>query len=99
MAVFVYDQALGVMVDKVTREPMNDPLAPFTPSTPMVTHDIAPYISPASGKLIGGRRAMQDDLARTNCIDGRDIPSPTGGKIRSERILKKYNLPEKLLKG
>lgn len=37
-------------------------------SAPSIRPDIAPYISPASGKLITSRVQRQNDLAREGCI-------------------------------
>lgn len=40
-------------------------LSEFVISAPRVFCDFTPYISPASGKLIEGRRARTEDFART----------------------------------
>lgn len=37
------------------------------PRGPAVFGDYAAYQSPATGKMIEGRRAHRDDLARSNC--------------------------------
>jgi hypothetical protein len=92
MPTFVYDRALGVMVDKVTRAPMVDPNAPFVPSTPMTIPDIAPYQSPVTGEYISGRRAKADDLKRNNCIDANDLPRKTDGTYRNRQFAEKRGL-------
>ena len=98
MATFVYCSTRKVMVNKHTGEYMVDPSKPFVPVVPMVVHDIEPYQSPVSGEYVSGRRAKEEDLKKHNCIDAADLPSPTGGKFRSKKMVKKYNLPETLLK-
>lgn len=93
MTVYVYDKALGVMVDKATREPMVS--GPWEPVTPMVRGDLPAYRSPIDGSLIEGRRARKYDLEKNNCIDANDLPS-TGGKLKNEAFAKKHGL-ERLL--
>lgn len=95
MAVYVYRD--GRMVDKATGEPMNSgPLeGPFP--CPQVQPDIEPFVSPASGKVVGGRRQKRDDLKATGCIDANDF-NVCGGKMRNERFAKKRGL-EHLLDG
>ena len=92
MPVFTYSSDRGCMVDRDTGEPMVS--GPFRPVTPMHIPDIAPYLSPVSGEYVSGRRAKADDLRKHNCIDANELPSPTGGKIKSRRLQRKYNLPE-----
>jgi hypothetical protein len=97
MATFVYCSTRKIMVNKETREPMVDPSKPFVPVTPMHIPDIQPYLSPVSGEYVSGRRAKAEDLAKHNCIDASDLPSPTGGKIKSRKLARKYNLPDSVL--
>ena len=52
-------------VSKATGKPMRT-RGDFVP-TPQITRDIAPYMSMASKKLIDGRAAQREDLARTGC--------------------------------
>ncbi len=52
-------------VSKATGKPMETP-GDFVP-TPQITRDIAPYMSMASKRMIDGRAAQREDLARTNC--------------------------------
>lgn len=93
MPVYVWRE--GHWRDKATgeRAPMRDGLC-----TPMFVHDIAPYQSPVTGEVISGRAAKRDDLKRHNCVDAADLPSPTGGKFRTRKMVEKYRLPENLLK-
>ena len=97
MPTFVYCTERKIMVNKATREPMIDPSRPFVPVTPMHIPDIQPYLSPVSGEYVSGRRAKADDLKKHNCVDAADLPSPTGGKIKSRRLQRKYNLPETVM--
>lgn len=41
--------------------------AKFRPAMPAVRGDVAAYVSPVNGKLIEGRAARREDLARTGC--------------------------------
>jgi hypothetical protein len=95
MPVYVYCRETDRMIDRETGEPMVS--GPFRPVTPMHIPDIAPYLSPVSGEYVSGRKAKAEDLRKHNCIDAAELPSPTGGKIKSRRILRKYNLPETML--
>lgn len=95
---FRYDPDTDRMVNVDTGEPMVDPASPFVPVTPMHVPDIAPYLSPVTGEYIAGRRAKRADLEKHNCIDAGDLPSPTGGKFKSKRMVEKYNLPRHLLR-
>ena len=92
MPTFVFRD--GRMVDKATGEPMNP--APWAGMgafpCPGSIPDIKPYRSPVTGEVIGGRRAKRDDLARHNCIDAGDLPSPTGGRLRNRRFAEKRGL-------
>ncbi len=94
MATFVYDRERGMMVDKVTGEPMN-PGGPL--ATPMVFSDLPGYQSPIDGAWVEGRRARRYDLQKNNCVDANDLPSPTGGRLKNERFARKHGL-EHLLK-
>ena len=63
-----------------------------------VISDIEPYRSPVTGEVIGGRRQKRDDLARHNCIDAAELPSPTGGKFRNPAFARKHGMPAHLVK-
>jgi hypothetical protein len=90
MPVYVYRD--GRMVDKHTGEPMNpEPLSGPFPA-PRVVGDIEPYQSPIDGRYISGRAAKADDLKRHNCVDARELPSPTGGKLRNRKFAEKRGL-------
>lgn len=89
MAVYVYDRARGIMVDRDTREPMND--GPWQPATPMVMGDTPGYRSPVDGAWIDGRRARRYDLEKNNCVDANDL-SPPIGKLKNRRFAEKHRL-------
>lgn len=97
MTIYVYRN--GRMVDKATGEPMNpEPVNGAFPC-PSVAGDIEEYVSPATGRHITTRQAMKDDLAKSNCVDGRDVPKREGfGKLRNERFAKKRGLEHLLMR-
>lgn len=83
----------GQWVDKATGEPMlteEQRKAPI--AVPNIIFDIPAYESPIDGRLITSRSERREDLKRNNCIDARDFPSATGGKIRSPKIAAKYGM-------
>lgn len=89
----------GHWVERGTGERMIPEGAVWQPVAPVaVIGDIAPYQSPVTGEVVGGRAQKRDDLKRHNCIDAGDLPSPTGGKFRNPEILRKHGLPMSLLK-
>jgi hypothetical protein len=51
--------------------------------------DIPDYVSPVTGKLVSGRRQRRYDLESNNCREWTPSDSPTGGKIRTERMARK----------
>jgi hypothetical protein len=57
---------------------------------PAVQSDTPEYYSIASGKMVDGRRARRDDLARTGC---REVDPSEGPKtVRSKALAKKLGL-------
>ena len=95
--VYVYDAATDRMVDKHTREPMVPPGTPM--ALPAVRGDIEPYVSPADGKtLIGGRRAMRDDMRRHDVVDYREAHTEPMG-FRSREFAARHGMPLSLVKG
>lgn len=83
----------GQWVHFRTGEPMTTPEQRNAPvSVPYVISDIPDYTSPIDGRMITSRSERRDDLARNNCVDARDFPSPTGGKIRNKAFAKKRGL-------
>ncbi len=78
----------GQFINKETGEPMDasgDGIC-----APMIQSDYQAYYSHASGKMIEGRRARRDDLARTGC---REVDPSEGPKTcRSEKWAKKLGL-------
>ena len=95
MPTYVYRD--GRMIDKATGEPMNSGSNGGPPPCPRIISDIEPYLSPVSGEYVSGRRAKRADLDRHNCVDAAEMPTPTGGKIKSRRLQRKYNLPDSVL--
>ena len=81
----------GAFVDKQTGEAMHKPFAGQV-CMPTVISDIPEYRSPIDGKPITSRSARREDLKRNNCVDARDFPSPTGGKIRNKAFAAKRGL-------
>lgn len=90
MTVYVYDKELGIMVDKVTREPMVT--GEWKPVTPMTFGDLPEYQSPIDGRVISGRRARKYDLEKNNCIDANELPRKTSGKLKNPAFAKKHGL-------
>jgi hypothetical protein len=82
----------GLLVDKHTGERMPLP-ADWKPAAPRIQPDMEPFISPVSGKVIGGRAQRRDDMKRHDCIDGRDIPRRP--YVLSEKYAKLTGLPLK----
>lgn len=55
--------------DGTWRDSAGNPMdVPDRIATPMFASDIEPYKSPIDGRVIGGRAARRDDLARNNCV-------------------------------
>lgn len=81
----------GRFVDKKTGEAMHKPYAGQI-CMPTVISDIPEYRSPVDGRPITSRSERRDDLKRNNCVDARDFPSPTEGKIRNKRFAAKHGL-------
>ena len=64
---FRYSREFEALVDETGR-----PLPPHGPlpagfSAPYIQPDIHPYKSIVSGRMVGGRAARREDLARTHC--------------------------------
>ena len=58
--------------------------------TPMIQSDLPAYFSVASGKMVDGRRARRDDLARTGC---REVDPSEGPKYcATEKWAKKLKM-------
>ncbi len=77
----------GVWISKSTGKPMET--GPDFVPTPQITRDIAPYMSMASKKMVDGRAAQREDLARTGCR----VVDPSEHKITYNN--KKYAEAEK----
>lgn len=59
---------------------------------PTIRSDIPAYQSPIDGRWITSMSERRDDLKRNGCIDARELPSPTGGKIRNKAFAAKRGL-------
>lgn len=59
---------------------------------PTVRSDIQAYQSPVDGRWITSNSERRDDLKRNGCIDARDFPSPTGGRIKNKAFAAKRGL-------
>lgn len=78
----------GQFVNKETGEPMET--SGDGVCTPMIQSDYPAYYSHASCKMIEGRRARRDDLARTGC---REVDPSEGPKtVKSEKLAKRLGL-------
>lgn len=83
----------GQFVAPATGEPMLTAEERSGPvALPYVISDIPSYTSPIDGRVIGSRSERREDMKRNNCIDARDFPSPTGGKIRNKEFAAKRGL-------
>ncbi len=65
----------GVWISKSTGKPMET--GPDFVPTPQITRDIAPYMSMVTQKMVDGRAAQREDLART----GSRIADPSEFKV------------------
>ena len=91
MAIYIFDQHKGCMVDKKTGEPMlsaEERQAPVR--CPQVQGDMEGYQSPVDGSWVEGRRARRYDLEKNNAVDARELSAPK--KLKNERFIKKHNL-------
>lgn len=95
MAVYVYDKARDMMVDKATRAPMlnqDERAAPL--QKPRVFGDLPGYQSPIDGKWVDGRRARKYDMESNGCVDANDVSKPR--KLKNEKFAKKRGLEHML---
>lgn len=90
MATFVYRD--GVAVNKATGEPMltdQDMARPI--GLPMVM-GFKPYNCPITGVEIRTLGQHNANLKKHNCVEQKELGSPTRGEIRNERFAKKHGL-------
>jgi hypothetical protein len=88
-----YVMRAGQWVNPSTGEPMlTDDQRSAPLPLPYVLSDIPAYESPIDGRMITSRSERREDFKRNNCIDARDFPSATGGRIKSEKLAKRYGL-------
>lgn len=91
---YVYDKVEGKMVPRdqfyAAKFAHRDSKASALPS-PYVRGDLPSYVSPVSGKVIEGRAARREDLARTGC---REVdPSEYKPVYRDYEFCQKRRLP------
>lgn len=90
MTRYVWKEGAG-WLDKATGEKMAVPEGP--PAQPRIAPTMPAYQSPIDGRWITTRHERQEDMKRNNCVEAGDPGlSPTGGKVKSERMAKKYGL-------
>lgn len=89
MAVFIYDQATGRLIDKDTGALMVEGDLPL--ATPRIWKDLPAYRSPIDGAVIEGRRARKYDLEKHGCIDANELSSGPK-KLRNARFAKKHGV-------
>lgn len=82
----------GQMVDADGMPMLNQEERSRPPQIPRVLSDLPGYRSPVTGEWIEGKRARRYDLEKNNCIDARELPSPTNGKLKNKRFAKKHGL-------
>lgn len=83
----------GKFVDKSTGEPLltEEQRNSTVIAMPYVRGDIPAYVSPVTGKLIDGRSARREDLARTGC---REVdPSEHKPIYRNYEFCQKHGKP------
>lgn len=76
----------GEFRDPLTGEVMPIPQRGMV-CAPMVVPDTPAYTSPITGKVIEGRAARREDLARSGCVEAGDMKPK---EFRSESFAKKH---------
>lgn len=88
-----YVKRNGQWVHFTTGEPMLTEAQRKGPiPCPTVRSDIQAYQSPIDGRWISSMSERREDLKRNGCIDARELPSATGGKIRNKAFAAKRGL-------
>ena len=90
---FVYDPETGKLVDKAEFHAKRANVSKFSTVVPFpyIRGDLPPYRSPVTGKLIEGRAARREDLARSGC---REVdPSEYKPVYRNYEFCQKRGLP------
>lgn len=94
MASYVFDRQTGTLIDKAEYYARKFGEAVERMSSlpmPYVRGDIKPYTSPVTGKLIEGRAARREDLARSGC---REVdPSEYKPIYKNYEFCQKRRLP------
>ena len=82
----------GQFVDKETGDPMlSEEERARPPSIPMIMGFKA-YACPITGKEIRTLEQHRDNLKKHDCVEAKELGSPTNGEIRNERFAKKRGL-------
>ena len=90
MTTYVYRD--GKAFCKETGEAMlTEEEAARPPQTPMVL-DFRPYSCPITGKEITTPGQHRANLAKHNCVEAKELGSPTKGEIRNANFAKKRGL-------
>lgn len=88
-----YIKRAGQWVSKDAGEPLlTEAQKTAKLALPYLLGDIPEYTSPIDGNVITSRSQRREDMKRNNCVDARDFPSPTQGKIRNQAFAKKRGL-------
>lgn len=83
----------GRWVSAATGEPMlTDEQRKAPLALPTFMPDIPEYASPIDGRMITSRSQRRYDMESNNCVDAREFPSPTGGRIKNREFAKKRGL-------
>lgn len=94
MPSYVFDPSTGELVEKAAYYARKyGEVAAKVSSLPMpyVRGDLQPYRSPVTGKIIDGRAARREDLARSGC---REVdPSEAKPVYKSYEFCQKHRLP------
>jgi len=80
----------GGWVDKDTGERMAVKAGPLM--VPMIRPTMPEYNSPVTGKPITTRYERSEDLKRHDCVPYENSLSPTGGRFKNDRFIKKHGI-------
>ena len=87
MPSYVFDRSANRMVDKADYYARKyDAVAAKASDMPMpyVRGDLKPYRSPVTGKMVEGRSARREDLARSGCREVDPSEKPRAGYVNYE---------------
>ena len=82
----------GEMVNKETGEPMlTQEERAMPPSSPQIM-GFKPYACPITGDEIRTLEQHNANLKKHNCVEQKELGSPTNGEIRNKRFADKHGL-------